>query len=152
MTRGKASVIEEIKNKISLLEKELKESEKNSYKVREKLSKTRAKLEKAESDAIIEDTKFMIGKYWYQHLDLEDRQHDVYLKVNDIRYDSEYYEETVAMCESIEICWDGDELRWYSYMKEVGMSIRDTYIVGNQFNPKEMKEIIEEEFYSHKKV
>lgn len=144
--------IEELKNKVALLEKEIKDSENHTYKIREKLSKTRAKLQKTESDSIIEEAKFMIGKYWYLHLDLEDRQHDVYLKVNDICYDDEYYEDTVAMCESIEICWDGDELRWYSYMKEVGMLIGETYIVGDRFNPKEMKEITEEEFYSNKKV
>lgn len=49
--------IEELKNKVALLEKEIKDSENNTYKIREKLSKTRAKLQKAESDAIIEEAK-----------------------------------------------------------------------------------------------
>lgn len=148
----KKDTISNKKSELSSLGKKIDNLENELCKYRTIRTTLRDEIERLESEVEIEKCKFLLNKYWHCKGEYDNHGNDLYIKVNELYYDDEYYDDTVIKGETIETAYKNGELRIYSYMKEGEYIISDGYKFGTGINPMMLEEITDEEFNKHKKM
>lgn len=146
--------LEELNNRLKFVNDKIDEFNGLISDYRDEKIKIEEGIEKAKSSDAKEVYGYLIGKYWYFKEDRDDNVVDVYLKVNNVYHDVDYWNEAAVKCKVIEMCYakSNNDLKWFSYMKNGDFSLGEIYTVGSEVPVDMLEESSEEKFMQAKKI
>lgn len=146
--------LEELNNRLKFVNDKIDEFNELISDYRDEKIKIQEDIEKAKSSDAKEVYGYLIGKYWYFKEDRDGDVVDIYLKVNDVYHDVDYWNEAAVKCKVIEMCYakSNNDLKWFSYMKNGDFSLGEIYTVGSEVPVDMLEESSEEKFMQAKKI
>lgn len=144
--------LEECVRQLSSLNESVDKAAETLSKYKELQSELEEQFHLLKEQQKIERNKTLIGNYYKAQKIDGNHNFSLYLKIIDSRLDEACNDLAVIVADSVELCYKGSTLQWYSYVKGNEFFVMDEYIVGESINPNDLVQITEEEFLKEKKV
>lgn len=146
--------LEELNSRLKFVSDKIDEFNELISDYRDEKIKIQEDIEKAKSSDVKEVYGYLIGKYWHFKEEINECVVDVYLKVNDVYHDVDYWNEPAAKCQVIEMCYakSNNDLKWFTYTENGDFNLGEMYTVGSEVPVDMLEESSEEKFMQAKKI